>query len=236
MKKICALMLSLLLCMGCCFTAVHGAVSNPFQITGTNVTKGVKEFVVSIQLKESISLSAFEISVVYDSTALEVVDKEGTGFFFSDAFKKYYSNGYAVCNDKNNTEVIFAGAKTGAGNYSGTVGQIRFKVKEQAGAVADIQLNVKTVGQESSSGIVKLDVSNPKIIYNIQLNDFTGTLGDINADGTIGLKDAQLALQSALKIITLTGNQKLAADVNSDHAINLVDAQTILKKALKIIP
>lgn len=222
--------------MGCCFSTAYGAVSNPFQIIGTDVEKGVEEFEVSIQLKDTMNLSAYEVSVSYDNTVLEVSDTEGTGYFYTEEFKTYYSGGYLDCNDKKNTEVVFAGAKTGAGSFSGTLGKVRFVVKENAGTATAITLNVKTVGTEDTTGVIRLDISNPQQIYNIVLNEFQGIYGDVNFDKQVGLDDAQLALQAALKITSFDAEQTIAGDVNFDGAITLPDAQIILKKALRIIP
>lgn len=68
----------------------------------------------------------------------------------------------------------------------------------------------------------------------------TAAVGDVNGDGIIDLKDAQMALKYALKLVhpdakisdADAGN---AADVNGDGIIDLTDAQKILKAALKLI-
>ena len=60
--------------------------------------------------------------------------------------------------------------------------------------------------------------------------------GDVDGDGKITLKDAQMALKAALNLLVLEGDQKKAADVNQDGKIELKDAQVILKKALNLIP
>lgn len=60
-------------------------------------------------------------------------------------------------------------------------------------------------------------------------------LGDVDANGSIELADAQLALKAALNIISLDETQKRAADIDKNGVIELSDAQNILKAALKII-
>lgn len=225
-----------MLCMGCWITTTHGAVSNPFEVTGTDIEKGAEEFTVYIHLKESINLAAFEISVDYDDSVLEVANQEGTGYGYTDEFKSYYTNGYAVCNDKGNTEVVFAGAKNGAGSFRGNVAKVTFKVKSQTQSATTLKLHVVTAAGENTTGIVKLDISNPEIAYLLMLKEFDKLYGDVNFNGSIGLDDARMALKAALKIDILDGESVVAADVNQDGSIQLSDAQTILKKALRIIP
>lgn len=59
--------------------------------------------------------------------------------------------------------------------------------------------------------------------------------GDIDANGSVDLADAQTTLKAALKIITLDDSQKAIADVDGEEGVSLSDAQLILKAALKII-
>lgn len=59
--------------------------------------------------------------------------------------------------------------------------------------------------------------------------------GDLDGDGGISLKDAQIALRAALHLVTLDEKQKAAADVDGVEGIGLKDAQTILRAALHLI-
>ena len=65
-------------------------------------------------------------------------------------------------------------------------------------------------------------------------NADTFPLGDVNLDGKVDLKDAQLALRGALRISDLSDMQFRAADVNLDNKVDLKDAQKILRGALHI--
>lgn len=58
------------------------------------------------------------------------------------------------------------------------------------------------------------------------------TLGDVNDDGKINTIDARLAQQHADGVITLTGNQFLAADVDTDSDVDSADATAIAKKGI----
>lgn len=86
------------------------------------------------------------------------------------------------------------------------------------------------------------DLNGTLLLENIQKNTTVvvtfekyHALGDVDGDGGVKINDAQLALQYALKIITLRPVESIAADVNQDGTVALADAQLILKAALKII-
>ena len=59
------------------------------------------------------------------------------------------------------------------------------------------------------------------------------TLGDMDGNGKVELKDAQLVLKMALNLMPV--EKKEAADVDGNGKIELKDAQLILKKALNLI-
>jgi len=58
------------------------------------------------------------------------------------------------------------------------------------------------------------------------------TLGDVNDDNKINTIDARMAQQHADGVITLTGNQFLAADVDQDSDVDSADATGIAKKGI----
>jgi CSLREA domain-containing protein len=58
------------------------------------------------------------------------------------------------------------------------------------------------------------------------------TMGDVNGDGKINTLDARMAQQHADGVITLTGNQFLAADVDQDSDVDSADATGIAKKGI----
>lgn len=61
------------------------------------------------------------------------------------------------------------------------------------------------------------------------------TLGDIDGNGKITLKDATLLLQHVNKVATLENSQLAAADINGDGKITLKDATLLLQYVNKII-
>lgn len=78
------------------------------------------------------------------------------------------------------------------------------------------------------------------ILTNLKLDNITPaepqvTVGDINGDGEITLKDATLLLQHVNKVATLENNQLAAADINGDGEITLKDATLLLQYVNKII-
>lgn len=66
------------------------------------------------------------------------------------------------------------------------------------------------------------------------VNADTFSLGDVNYDGKVDLRDAEMVLKGALCAISLNDMQFRAADVNLDNKVDLKDAQEILKGALQI--
>lgn len=65
--------------------------------------------------------------------------------------------------------------------------------------------------------------------------DITPKKGDLDGDGKVKLKDAQLALRAALNLIRLTDEQIKVADLDENGKVNLKDAQMILRGALNLI-
>ena len=58
--------------------------------------------------------------------------------------------------------------------------------------------------------------------------------GDVNKDGTVDLKDAQLTLRAALNLELLPEEGREMADVNQNQAVEIRDALLILKSVLNI--
>lgn len=78
------------------------------------------------------------------------------------------------------------------------------------------------------------------ILTNLKLDNITPaepqvTVGDINGDGKITLKDATLLLQHVNKVATLENSHLAAADINGDGKITLKDATLLLQYVNKII-
>lgn len=61
------------------------------------------------------------------------------------------------------------------------------------------------------------------------------TLGDVNEDGAINIKDVKLALQYSLHKVDLTETQILAADVDVNETVDIKDVKKILQYSLKKI-
>jgi len=62
----------------------------------------------------------------------------------------------------------------------------------------------------------------------------TPTLGDLNADGKVDIKDATISLQIAVGNVQPTAAQKTAGDANKDGALDLKDTTLILGAAVGI--
>lgn len=61
------------------------------------------------------------------------------------------------------------------------------------------------------------------------------TLGDINNDGVIDVKDVVLSMRYALDLAVYTAREKKAADVNGDGVVDVIDVTLIMRRALGII-
>jgi len=60
----------------------------------------------------------------------------------------------------------------------------------------------------------------------------TGTLGDLNGDNKVDVKDATISLSIAVGTKTATGDQTTLGDYNKDGKLDLKDTTLILKKAV----
>lgn len=61
------------------------------------------------------------------------------------------------------------------------------------------------------------------------------TLGDIDENDEIDIRDALIALRASAKIITLSERQIKAADVNRDNEVDIRDALLLLRYSAKLI-
>lgn len=61
------------------------------------------------------------------------------------------------------------------------------------------------------------------------------TLGDIDENDEIDIRDALVALRASAKIVTLTERQIKAADVNRDNEVDIRDALLLLRYSAKLI-
>ena len=60
----------------------------------------------------------------------------------------------------------------------------------------------------------------------------TFSAGDVNADGSVTIADAVLALRCAMGLITLSPEQMAPGDMNGDGDIGIADAVMILRAAM----
>lgn len=57
-------------------------------------------------------------------------------------------------------------------------------------------------------------------------------VGDVDGDGTVSVNDARTALRAAVKLETLSDEQKKRADTDNNGEIDVADARDILRKAV----
>lgn len=99
-----------------------------------------------------------------------------------------------------------------------------------------IYIDQKTAAADSglTFDYEKSNISGEELMFE-EFDPSAVSYGDLDNDGDVTLKDAQLVLKAALKIVSLEDAQKASADVDGDSDVTLKDAQLILKRALRII-
>lgn len=99
------------------------------------------------------------------------------------------------------------------------------------------------VSSAPSEAVVESPVPSPEVKESAEPSQtpdaspvpITVKVGDVDGNGTVELKDAQMALKMALKLMNnSTFEQVKAADVDGNGTVELKDAQMILKVALKL--
>lgn len=94
----------------------------------------------------------------------------------------------------------------------------------------------KALGQYQAEAYAKIAALNVSSVTDVTTAaEPQVTVGDINGDGEITLKDATLLLQHVNKVATLENSQLAAADINGDGEITLKDATLLLQYVNKII-
>lgn len=239
--------------MVCCPVQTQAVelIENPFQITITGLKAGSDTFVAELKLKKPTVMSAFDVSVCYDSTLLKVNDKSDGGYAYADEFKQAFSNGQITCNNKDNEKVVFAGACVGSKEYSGTIAKINFTINKNdkgqyVNSSAILNLSSAFIGVETDSDIIKHTIKNPLIKYELTfgeneqnpggVQEVKGLPGDVDENGIVELKDAQVVLRAALLLQQISGKPLILADVDGNGSVTLADAQLALRKALLLIP
>ena len=82
--------------------------------------------------------------------------------------------------------------------------------------------------------LIILSVISTNFVTNVFAEE-TIQLGDINADGTLSIRDALSVLKVVAKLESFDEEKAITADVNLDETINAQDAVLIFKKALGMI-
>lgn len=137
------------------------------------------------------------------------------------------SYGFSVNGDTNIAFSVPAGAVyAGAASFPLHAGQntVVLTVRSQTGYTNDYVLNI------SAAGDCTLTVGG-----GIPTPPVTVKRGDTNGDGIIDIVDLANVQKHLLRIITLSGNDFIAADTNGDGLITIIDLANIQKHLLRII-
>ncbi|MGN0606415.1 MAG: dockerin type I repeat-containing protein [Oscillospiraceae bacterium] len=87
-----------------------------------------------------------------------------------------------------------------------------------------------TIIFEDVSDDIDIDVSE---LLNIEKSDFNN--GDVNLDNSVDIRDLTLIKQHIVKMIKLTGKNKVSADVIADNVIDVKDISQMIKYIIKLI-
>ena len=189
------------------------------------------------------SLETFDYGIVYDNTKMTV-----QSMIWNSALKEEYEKNGIITSGDLKTYVVCGGVN--ADKYTvaedDIIFEATFNVKDEkdTGEIMVVADSAGYDGDFSSVGSKNLLVS----VNESRMENFLATAkdtvadaalagilsGDVNGDGTVDLRDAQLVLKAALKIATLLSTEQIIADLSGDGQLTLADAQLILKVALKI--
>lgn len=159
---------------------------------------------------------------------------ETKGDYNPDAFFLYQTS---VCKQADGSEVQLAAEATVTFRVPGAI---------QSDKVVVARIEETPDGQgftEIIHGTVQMDGNTTITIKTDKMGTFAvleelvqpdSDKGDVDDDGAITLKDAQLTLKAALKLLQFDETEIAAADVNGDGNVTLKDAQKILRYALKL--
>ena len=214
------------------------------------------EFIVNIKMKEEFVMKAYQFTLQYDASQLELysVDEITYGYFpaFSDSYNGNGKGLTAANHIDDDATIIFAGAQPQESAASvkaqARCAYVRFRLKaKEKSETAYLQAleGVKlTIGNLSNgeTDLVKISpslfteplaVETGDVIDENELNQ--RMLGDIDQDGEVSLEDARVILLYALGIANVPEGHFAIADVNHDLNISLDDANMTLRAALGII-
>ena len=120
----------------------------------------------------------------------------------------------------------------------GEVTQDNYTEKEDAIMAAEEAIKKLEADYDSATAALvsnKADLEEARRKLDEYKNKTAVTFGDINNDTKIDAADALMALQSSVKLITLTEDQVLAANVDANDKVDATDALMILQCSVNLI-
>lgn len=112
---------------------------------------------------------------------------------------------------------------------AGQYGESANAVKSAVAAAKSVLGKENPTEQEINNAIVALHNA-------VKALTLSTVKGDVDGNGVVNTTDARMALQAAVKKITLTSSQEAAADVDGKPGITATDARLILQFVVKKIP
>ncbi len=211
-----------------------------------------------IKVKDVVDLTAFQIEVSFDNTAIKLIsidegdllmsgfgedpDVDGTvPFVMTTASVPPKTIPFASITSDTYTDINSIGKMV--------VASSRYSINELAGVDGDgtlVKLDFEVLDGKASNVMLNAPFDDPNLILvdsqlaviEAQLSGATVNeaascvRGDVDGDGNINAKDAILTLQISAEIIEPTQQQLCSADISEDGSVTSIDAIRILRKAV----
>ena len=186
--------------------------------SGINEAEGVVN--VDIGIEDNPSITAFQWVISYSDSELELLEITDNDLLDSPlTFSKNLSDNPLV--------ISWFSSKSSDCDKNGTVATLRFKLKEGA-EYSGIRLTYDKENVFNS----KFENVTFSVMYRIKPSVL---IGDADGNGSVNIADATTVQKHIAQLITLEGDELIAADANGDGAVNITDATHIQKYIAQLI-
>ena len=165
-----------------------------------------KQFTVDINIAGSESVTAFEVSLDVDATALRYVSGDYGDYLPAPPDVFYIT---PVVSEDNATVTLSGTSFTGAGSGDGTLATVTFEVVDTKASFIDVS-DIRLTGSQGEDLHV--------LAHSTKIEAFP--FGDVNEDSVVNIQDLVLVANSFGRPVPADGSP---ADVNGDGDVNVQD-------------